>query len=159
MKIVINKQHGGYNLSPQVIKKYSELKGIPCYFFNSEYKNGKYIYTPVDIEKLTKDLYYFVEAYTVPNPVEFAGSQDNFYELKNEQREELNKRWDEISIDEKSIPRNDPHLIKAIETLGYENSNGSHCDLKIVEIPDDVNWVIEEYDGLEWIAEKHRTWR
>ncbi len=25
-------------------------------------------------------------------------------------------------------------------------------------IPDDVKWQIEEYDGLEWIAEKHRTW-
>jgi hypothetical protein len=31
--------------------------------------------------------------------------------------------------------------------------------LEIVEIPDDVEYTIEEYDGLEHIAEKHRTWR
>jgi len=30
--------------------------------------------------------------------------------------------------------------------------------LKIVEIPDDVDWEINEDDGSEWIAEKHRTW-
>ena len=30
--------------------------------------------------------------------------------------------------------------------------------LKIIEIPDDVDWIIEEYDGNEWVAEKHRTW-
>ena len=23
----------------------------------------------------------------------------------------------------------------------------------------DVEWYIEEYDGQEWVAEKHRTWR
>jgi hypothetical protein len=27
-----------------------------------------------------------------------------------------------------------------------------------VDIPDDVKWQIEEYDGNEWIAESHRTW-
>jgi len=30
--------------------------------------------------------------------------------------------------------------------------------LKIVDIPDGVEWEIEEYDGMEWVAEKHRTW-
>ena len=32
-------------------------------------------------------------------------------------------------------------------------------DSFFVEIPDDVEWQIEEYDGSEWIAEKHRIWR
>ena len=27
-----------------------------------------------------------------------------------------------------------------------------------VSIPDDVEWQIEEYDGMEWVAEAHRTW-
>jgi len=35
---------------------------------------------------------------------------------------------------------------------------GSYCTLKVVEIPDDVQWQIEEYDGHEWVAERHRTW-
>ena len=31
-------------------------------------------------------------------------------------------------------------------------------DLKVVEIPDDVEWEIEEYDGNEWVSEVHRCW-
>lgn len=53
--------------------------------------------------------------------------------------------------------RTDPDLIEIIETLGDE-ANNSFSDLKVIEIPDDIKYTIEEYDGKEWIAEKHRTW-
>lgn len=59
---------------------------------------------------------------------------------------------------EGDIARNDKDLILAIETVGIEKSAGPWADLKIVEVPDDVEWTIEEHDGIEWIAEKHRTW-
>jgi hypothetical protein len=58
---------------------------------------------------------------------------------------------------EDDIKRNDPILIQIVEELG-EAANGSYARLKVVEIPDDVEWTIKEYDGDEWIAEKHRTW-
>jgi hypothetical protein len=48
-------------------------------------------------------------------------------------------------------------LIEVIEKLG-SRANGQHSELKIVEIPDDVDYIIEEYDGLEWVSEVHRTW-
>ena len=48
-------------------------------------------------------------------------------------------------------------LIAVIEELG-EAANGRCADIKIVEVPDDVRWTIEEYDGNEWVAEVHRTW-
>ena len=51
--------------------------------------------------------------------------------------------------------RTDPKLIEYIENTPVEK----HGSLKIVEIPDDVDWIIENYDGEEWISEKHRTWR
>jgi len=56
------------------------------------------------------------------------------------------------------IPRDDPDLIKVVEELGNE-ANGYCASLEIIEIPDDVEWEIQEYDGSEWVAEKHRTWR
>jgi hypothetical protein len=56
-----------------------------------------------------------------------------------------------------TLERNDPILIEVIEELG-ETANGSYAELKIVEIPDDINWVIQEYDGIEWVAEVHQTW-
>lgn len=55
------------------------------------------------------------------------------------------------------IQRNDPLLIECVEKLGID-ANGRYSKLKIIEIPDDVEWIIQEYDGMEWVAEKHRTW-
>lgn len=53
--------------------------------------------------------------------------------------------------------RNDPDLIAVIEELG-KDSWGWTSELAIVEIPADVQWHIHEYDGLEHVAENHRTW-
>jgi hypothetical protein len=55
------------------------------------------------------------------------------------------------------IPRDCPVLVAMIEEQGTA-INGTFSDLKVVEIPDGVNWYIAEYDGLEHVAERHRTW-
>jgi hypothetical protein len=55
------------------------------------------------------------------------------------------------------IAREDYDLVYIVETLG-EKANTSYSQLKVVEIPADVEWQIEEYDGSEHIAEHHRTW-
>lgn len=53
--------------------------------------------------------------------------------------------------------REDPVLIEIVRELG-EAANGACAELKIVEIPYDVDYEIAEYDGVEHIAEKHRKW-
>jgi len=53
--------------------------------------------------------------------------------------------------------RSDTDLIAVIEELG-KDSWGWAAELAIVDIPDDVEWHIHEYDGLEHVAENHRTW-
>jgi len=58
---------------------------------------------------------------------------------------------------DRDISRDDPYLIKIVRSLGMA-ANGSHANLKIVEIPADIDWLVQEHDGLEWVAEKHRTW-
>lgn len=58
---------------------------------------------------------------------------------------------------DRDIPRDDPYLVDIVRRLGM-GANGTHANLKIVEIPADVEWLIQEYDGAEWVAEKHRTW-
>lgn len=63
------------------------------------------------------------------------------------------KFWSDRDID-----RADPILVRVVEELG-ETANGRYASLKIVEIPADVDWILEEHDGLEWIAERHRIWR
>lgn len=74
------------------------------------------------------------------------------------------KRYQELSGDTKcdewmsGIGRNDKALVQMFEELG-DKSSSSPGELKLVEIPDDVAFVIEVYDGREWIAEQHRTWQ
>lgn len=60
-------------------------------------------------------------------------------------------------FEDREIPRNDPALVEVVEVLG-EAANGFAASLKIVEIPEDVEWCVEENDGREWVSEKHRTW-
>ena len=53
--------------------------------------------------------------------------------------------------------RSDADLIAVIEEMG-EKSWGWAAEIVIVDIPDDVEWYVGEYDGIEHVAEKHRTW-
>lgn len=53
--------------------------------------------------------------------------------------------------------RVDLDLIAAVEELG-DKANGEFAKLKVVEIPDDVEYEIQDYDGIETIHEKHRGW-
>lgn len=53
--------------------------------------------------------------------------------------------------------RSDPDLIAVIEEMGKDSWSWA-AEIAIVEVPDDAKWHIHEYDGLEHIAENHRTW-
>ena len=63
----------------------------------------------------------------------------------------------EVEPNEYYLDRDDPLLVQVVEELGCE-ANGEFALLKIVEIPEDVQWSIDEYDGLEHVAELHRIW-
>lgn len=54
--------------------------------------------------------------------------------------------------------RTDADLVDIVETMGKE-ANGWAANLKVVDVPDDVDWYLDEYDGIEWVAERHRTWK
>lgn len=62
-----------------------------------------------------------------------------------------------IEVYDRQLPRTDLDLIAAVETLGAD-ANGRYADLKIVEVPDGVDWYIHDYDGSEEVHERHRVW-
>lgn len=68
---------------------------------------------------------------------------------------------DEIDIGEKwpdsEIDRDNPLLVRVLEELG-DKASGEFAALYIIEIPDGVDWEINDYDGMESIHEKHRSW-
>jgi hypothetical protein len=53
--------------------------------------------------------------------------------------------------------RADPDLVAAVEALG-EKANGDGTELHVVEIPDDVEYEILDYDGMESIVDVKRHW-
>lgn len=62
-----------------------------------------------------------------------------------------------IESDDYNAYRADKRLIEVIEKLGDE-ANTRFSSLSVEDIPDDVDWEIDEYDGMETIHEKHRSW-
>jgi hypothetical protein len=79
------------------------------------------------------------------------------YSLSPKAYDYLGLKWDGYGFAFRE-DRTNPLLIKCVEELG-KDADGERAYLSIVEIPNDVEWKIEEYDGDEWVAEKHRVWR
>ena len=66
----------------------------------------------------------------------------------------------EIYFGAHCVERDDPLLVQTVEELGDKSSMRHPGSLKVVEIPDDVKWWIDEDDcGTEIIREKARSWR
>lgn len=154
MKIVINDCYGGFSLSPKAIKRLAELNGEKCFFFKVDYKVGKTdIYTPVSLEEANKNS-FFIGAFNVPNPAEHLPKEERGTDGTYG---DFNQTYRKIHLDGRPEDRTDAKLIQVVEELGKE-ADGWCAELKIIEIPDDVKWEIDEYDGLESVHEVHRSW-
>ena len=138
MKIVINRCYGGYSLSPKAMKMLAKKKGRKCYFFKRDFENGK------------DDRY-------IPIPMNKAGMFCTAFDTDKLPKVMTNEWYVEHQIDSRPDDRTDPDLISVVEKLG-EEAGGECAELEIIEIPDGVQYTIEEYDGIEHVAEVHRTW-
>jgi hypothetical protein len=159
MKVVINNCFGGFSLSPAAVARFAELKGRPCFFFVRNIAKSGIHAKPerVTAKQATEAFMFF--AYDVPNPDEVLPKEDRWQEMTMEQRQASNAEYERHSIPiGREIQRDDPDLLRVVEELG-EAASGKHAKLKVVEIPDGVEYVIEEYDGNEHVAESHMTWR
>jgi len=156
MKIVINKCYGGFSLSPFAVKRLAELNNKPCFFFIEDRRvDGSNRHNPVNVEDIGTRWSW--SAYAVPNPDEAAPSQDNWYNMSLDEKRASNEAWEAITLEQRPQDRADPLLVQVVEELG-EKANGSCSELRVIEIPDDIEWEIDEYDGMESVNEKHRSW-
>lgn len=137
-KIVINGCFGGFSLSHKAVMRYAELKGFKLYA--SDYTRDAQGNLNLNKHK----------------PWDGVGSSMFIHYSKKPLKPDgtlIEKSYFSSS----DIERDDETLIKVIQEMKGKAS-GQCAQLEIVEIPDDVDWVINEYDGNEHIAEKHRTW-
>jgi hypothetical protein len=144
-EIVINTCYGGFGLSFDALKAYYILKGKEIYSYypydTSDAINWKYKKT----DDGAKDDSMLV-LYTTIDCGEFFSQSDAVWQNLGDNQ-----------VDDYKIKRDDPDLIAVIKNL-KDKANGDCANLKIVEVPDDVKWKIEDYNGAEHIAEQHRTW-
>jgi hypothetical protein len=141
-EIVINKCHGGFSLSVDAVQRYLEIKGIPVWSeFDEKYKSLGIV------------TYWLVP----PDGVRVSGQPDNWHSMSIQERQDHNAKYDEQVFNAGAVARDDPVLVQVVKELG-SRANGRHANLKVIDVPGDVNWRIEEYDGAEWVAEVHRTW-
>ena len=87
-----------------------------------------------------------------PSKISFTQSDFNYW-----YKGRVNEEGGYISMYTMTQDRADPDLVAVVEELG-EKAWGNFSELKVVEIPDDVNWHIADHDGMEHIAENHRIW-
>jgi len=137
MKVVINSCYGGFGLSYKGVMAYAKEKGIKVYAYIDE-KTESYLKQTKIVEFKGKTKEPMAIYYTTKRIKTEADLNTNYFSYRD-------------------IAREDPALVKTVEKLGKE-ANGSCSDLTIVEIPDDVKWTIDDYDGLESVEEEHRSW-
>jgi len=140
MKVVINRCFGGFGLSHEAVMRYFEIKGITVYPEQNK-RNWKFW------------TYWLVK----PEDRIESKEGDAWRTMSREERVAYNKLYSAQSFYERDIERHDPALVQVVEEMGSE-ADGVAAELAVVEIPDDVKWYIEEYDGREHVAEEHRTW-
>ena len=140
MKIAINKCYGGFSLSDKAIEMIMKRKGLNYYRYKQtkfRYSDGVDEYTRIDDNE--------------PEPSSFM----NYSTI------DLGKTIGNIPYENfwyyRNLERTDKDLVSVIEELGDEAS-GRYGRVVVIEIPNDVNWEIDDYDGWESIHEKHRSW-
>ena len=146
-KIAINAQYGGFNISADALKLLIE-------------RNAKCV-------EITPETEYYgaddVESFLVEERERYGSLYnekdigDGYITRGGLGGTPIFKGGNVYDFDDDYPSREDPDLIDVIEKIGI-SADGFCAALKIVEIPSNVDYIIEEYDGMEWIAEEHKTW-
>lgn len=147
MKIILNKCYGGFEVSPAGYKLYAKKKGFELYPYvlkaapGFEYNVESYYYKKIKWEEI---------------------GHSSIHYLKKDYGDKISRElFKEIADDDyfwiNSTYRTDSTLIEVVEELG-QKASGPCGELRIVEIPDDLDYVIDEYDGIETLHQRVKEW-
>ena len=129
MQVAINRCYGGFNLSNEAMNKLIE-------------KNSSFLltYTPKEwFGKNEPNEEQIVDCMKKNSNVGYKDGKIYFFEVHD--------KYVRIHSD----------LIDVLQELGPK-ANGCFSKIKIVNVPDDIEFEIDEYDGMESVEEIHRRW-
>ena len=132
MKVVINACYGGFGLSQKALRELVN-RGLSI----TIEKNRE----PVNVES--------------PLTISYCEEVTDWWLWKTK------RSWYELGLNYHVVDtikfRTNPKLIEVVEELG-EDVDTLYSNLKIIEVPDGEDVYIAEYDGKEWVAQKHKGW-
>ena len=142
MKVILNKCYGGFEVSHEGYLLYAKKKGFEVFAYELDSlfstRGWKYMKVPVGKESVSFCNYYFTKDY---------GEKINEKDINWEDHLFLSGEY-----------REDPVLIEVVEELGTERASGRFGRLVVVEIPDGMDYVIDEYDGIETLHQRVEEW-
>lgn len=146
MKIVINKCYGGFGLSPAALlalfeEGWTELGTPVAEYWKDDTRDPD---GPLGKNRALKDWREFQgapECERVPIFLTVFSKGETHV----------------VYFDRHQNARTDPRLVEIVERMG-DAASGPMAKLRVVEIPDGVDWELDEYDGIETVREKHRSW-
>jgi len=145
-EIVINKCYGGFSLNHRAMMLYAKLSGFKLYpFVEVRKKKGK------EWSALTGKYTSYINPSSKSNPYDLIFYSKKLLRLDGTYEKDSRFWYGDIK-------RDDPILVKVIKILGKKAIEHSYTQLKIVKISANIDYEIAEYDGIEWIAEKHKIW-
>lgn len=147
-KVILNKCYGGFNPSSTAYLKYAEKKNIELFKYNYEViVNNK--------SSLGDDIKLFKSSSTNHQ----RGNMWTLW-LTKDFGDSVTVSWSDIvsySLKLNDDMREDATFIEVVEELKDEASDcASH--LVVVEIPDDLDYVIDDYDGYEKLHQRVQEW-
>ena len=122
-KVMINECYGGFGFSKKAIQLYIERKGLDVKPYLWDHS-----------EEESKPILLTWEAYQTQ-------FQDSWHTCL------LYDNGNYFSQDDK-IERDDKVMVSVVEELG-DAANGQHAEIRMVEIMDDEEYEIHDYDGVE----------
>ena len=132
MKVILNKCFGGFGFSHEATMMYAKEKGFELYAYGHNSPDNYFRINNPDDAFLH---YYFKKDFgEFPKEINW----DEYFRLDGEYRE-------------------DPVAVAIVEKLG-DKASGRFSKLVVVDIPDGMKYVIDDYDGVETLHEEVRVW-
>lgn len=152
MKVILNKCYGGFMLSNKAQFEYYRRKGTPAFAYDrvTDWQTQETTFVRVHDANQT------VEGSSACGLLWFGVDMgerfpsDHGFIPKSVPTESV------LCMDTDAI-RVDPIAIAIVEEMG-EEASGWASELRVVEIPDWMDWVIDDYDGIETLHEDVPTW-